>query len=203
MWWAVPRACQLIPPFFSGNPCPLAAATHVLLKLPTSPVRWAVGGMTLVVAPGVWGQSQFWGELKPGKYAVGFRSLYQLDVARSYDADYPAPGGAPVKKPRPLFLGIWYPAAAQHDAAMVYRDYFRAVSVDSPVPEFSQRLRKFTRDMACLYMLGKEYASPNDEERAAWDGVLATPVFATKNVAPAAGKFPGVIYHAGFAGTFD
>jgi dienelactone hydrolase len=143
---------------------------------------------------------------------VGFRSLYQLDVARRYDADYPAPGSTAIKKPRPLFLAIWYPAAAQHhdasldtslDTSMLYRDYFRAVSVDSPVPEFAQRLRKFTRDMACQYMLGKEFDKLTGEERAAWDALLATPVFATLNAAPAAGRFPVVIYHPGLGCTFD
>ena len=117
-------------------------------------IRWCA--VAVASAAGGWGQAQFWGELKAGKYAVGFRSLYQLDMARRYDADYPAPGGTPVKKPRPIFLAIWYPAAAREDAAMdtsmVYRDYFRAVSVESPVPEFAQRLRKITRDMACQYI---------------------------------------------------
>ena len=42
-----------------------------------------------------------------------------------------------------------------------------------------------------------------EEERAAWDGLLATPVFATLNVPAAAGKFPVVIYHPGLGGTFD
>ena len=154
-------------------------------------------------AAGGWGQSEFWGELKAGKYGVGFRSLYQLDAARSYDADYPAPGVASIKKPRPIFIGVWYPAAPLQDKAMVYRDYFRAVSVDSPVAEFAQRLRKFTRDMACQYMLGKEFDKLTDDERVAWDEVLATPVFATLNVAPAAGKFPVVIHHPGLGGTFD
>jgi pimeloyl-ACP methyl ester carboxylesterase len=161
----------------------------------------------LASAAGGWGQSQFWGELKAGKYAVGFRSLYEMDVARSYDADYPAPGVKAVKKPRPIFLGIWYPAVqhqgAAMDTSMVYRDYFRAVSVDSPAPEFAQRLRKFTRDMACQYMLGKEYDKLSDDERAGWDGLLATPVYASVNAAPAAGKFPVVIYHPGLSGTFD
>jgi hypothetical protein len=163
--------------------------------------------VALASAAGAWGQSEFWGELKAGKYAVGFRSVYQLDVARSYDADYPAPGSAPVKKPRPIFLAIWYPAVAKHDTAMdtsmVYRDYFLAVSADSPVPEFAQRLRKFTRDTACRYMLGKEFEKLSGEERATWEGLLATPVFATANAAPAPGKFPVVIYHPGLAGTFE
>ena len=58
-------------------------------------IRWRAVALALGSAAGMWGQSQFWGELKAGKYAVGFRSLYQLDVARSYDADYPATGRPP------------------------------------------------------------------------------------------------------------
>jgi dienelactone hydrolase len=166
-------------------------------------IRWCAAAVALASAAGGWGQSQFWGELKPGRYPVGFRSLYQLDIARSYDADYPAPGSTPRKKPRPIFLAIWYPAAALHDNAMVYRDYFRAVSADSRVPDFAQRLRKFTRDMACEYMLGKEFEKLTSEERADWDALLATPVFATQDVPAAAGKFPVVIYHPGLGGTFD
>jgi dienelactone hydrolase len=159
--------------------------------------------VALASAAGGWGQSQFWGELKPGRYPVGFRSLYQSDVARSYDADYPAPGSTPPKKARPIFLAIWYPAAAQHDTAMVYRDYFRAASTDSQASDFAQRLRKFTRDMDCEYMLGKEYDKLTAEERADWDALLATPVSATRDVPAAPGKFPVVIYHPGLGGTFD
>ena len=170
-------------------------------------IRCCAVAVALGTAALGWGQSQFWGELKAGKYAVGFRSLYRLDVARSYDADYTATGSPPVKKPRPIFLAIWYPAIARHDAAMdtsmVYRDYFHAVSVDSPVPEFAQRLRKLTRDMACKYMLGKEFDKLTDDGRAAWDGLLATPVFATGNVPAAPGRFPVVIHHPGLGGTFD
>jgi dienelactone hydrolase len=166
-------------------------------------IRWWAVAVLLGSASGGWGQSAFWGELKAGKYPVGFRSLYQLDVARSYDADYPATGRPPVKKPRPIFLAIWYPAAAQHDTSMVYRDYFRAVSEASPVPEFAQRLRRFTRDTACKYMMGKECEKLTEQERVAWEGLLATPVFATLNVAAAPGRFPVVIYHPGLGGTFD
>src|ERR1017187_1942286 len=166
-------------------------------------IRWCAVAVALGSAAVGWGQAQLWGELKSGKYAVGFRALYQMDVARSYDADYPATGSTPVKKARPIFLAIWYPAAAPHNTSMLYRDYFRAVSMDSPVPEFAQRLRKFTRDMACQYILGKEFEKLTDEEGVAWDGLLATPVFATLNVPAASGRFPVVIHHAGLGGTFD
>jgi dienelactone hydrolase len=165
-------------------------------------IRWCAL-VALVSAAAASAQSQFWGELRAGKYSVGFRSLYQLDVARSYDADYPAPGTTAVRKPRPIFLAVWYPSAAQHDTAMIYRDYFRAVSLDSPVPDFAQRLRKFTRDMACRYMLGKDFDKLNEEERVAWDSLLAAPVYATLNAPVATGKFPIVVYHPGLGGTFE
>jgi dienelactone hydrolase len=166
-------------------------------------IRYCAAALLLAGATATWGQSQFWGELKAGKFPVGFRSAYQLDIARSYDADYPVPGLVALKKPRPIFLAVWYPAAAEHDVAMAYRDYFKALTADSPVPEFAQRLRTFTRDTAARYMLGKPFEKLNDEERVAWEGLLATPVFATMNVPAAPGKFPVVIYHPGIDGTFE
>ena len=145
----------------------------------------------------------FWGALQPGPYAVGFRSAYQADAARSYDPEYAA-GGKPVaKKPRPIFLAVWYPAKTPATQPMVYRDYLRAISVESPVPEFAQRLRKFTRNSMCEYMLGKEYESLSKKERDVWDNFLATPIAAYQNAPPAAGKFPAIVYHPGLGGTFE
>jgi pimeloyl-ACP methyl ester carboxylesterase len=144
-----------------------------------------------------------WGSLAPGPYAVGFRSLYQLDTARSYDPDYPVDGKPGEKKPRPIFIAVWYPADARTSKPMEYRDYLRAVSSDSPVPEFTQRLRKFTRDMVCEYMLRKEFKSLTKEERAVWDKFLTSPTLAYRDAPSAAGKFPVVIDHPGLGGTFE
>jgi pimeloyl-ACP methyl ester carboxylesterase len=148
-------------------------------------------------------QSAFWGELRAGKFGVGYRSLYEADVARAYDSDYTIPGAAAIKKPRPIFLALWYPAAPDQSSAMVYRDYFRAPSGDSSATEFAPRLRKFTRDTAAEFTLGKKFDAFTDEDRAAWDGLLATPIFAALNARPATGRFPVVIYHPGLGGTFQ
>jgi dienelactone hydrolase len=148
-------------------------------------------------------QSQFWGELKPGRFPVGFRAAYQLDPARAYDSGYPLRGAIAPASPRPVFIAVWYPAAAPHDTAMGYRDYFRALTGDSAASDFAQRLRRFTRDAACRAMLGKDYEKLTDEERAAWEGALATPVFATLDVPAAEGKYPVVIYHPGASSTFE
>ena len=156
-----------------------------------------------------WGQSEFWGELKAGKYAVGFRAQYLQDVARAYDSDYAPLGLAAVKKPRPIFVAVWYPAANRNDAvmerSMVYRDYLTAVSSAGAggAAEFAARLRRHTRDSAVEYMLGKEFDKLTEDDRVAWEEIQATPVFAIKDAVPAAGKFPVVIYHPGLGGTYE
>ena len=167
-------------------------------------IRWCAAAVALASAAGGWGQSQFWGELKPGRYPVGFRSLYQLDIARSYDADYPAPGSTPRKKPRPIFLAIWYPAAALHDNAMVYRDYFRAVSADS-------RGRRFRPAPAQVHprhglpSTCSARSSRSSPTRSAPIGTRCSPRRSSppRTCPPAAGKFPVVIYHPGLGGTFE
>ncbi|MEO8591921.1 MAG: hypothetical protein ABI759_01240 [Candidatus Solibacter sp.] len=173
-------------------------------------MRWLGGNVlavALVCSAGAWGQSEFWGELKAGKYSVGFRTLYLQDAARSYDTEYAPAGTAAVKKPRPLFVAIWYPSTTRNDAAiersMMYRDYLRAISVDSPSADFAARLRRHTRDATVEYMLGKEFDKLGEEERAEWEGLQATPVFAVSNVAPAPGKFPVVIHHPGLGGSYE
>src|SRR5947207_12982067 len=131
-------------------------------------IRWWGLAAAVACGAGAWGQSEFWGELRAGKYAVGFRTQYLQDVARSYDADYAPSGSAAAKKPRPVFAAIWYPAATRNDAAiersMVYRDYLRAVSVEGAAADFAARLRRHTRDMAAEYMLGKEFDKLSEED---------------------------------------
>jgi dienelactone hydrolase len=148
-------------------------------------------------------QGEFWGELKAGPYGVGFRALYQSDPARSYDPDYPSPGAPAAKKPRPIFVAVWYPAPPGQGKSMLHRDYFRVMTLDPGAPDFAQRLRTFTRDQACLYMIGKEFEALSEEERARWDGLLSTPVVAVLNSPAAPGRFPVVIYHPGLGGTFE
>ena len=170
-------------------------------------IRWCTVAAVVAFSSGAWGQSEFWGELKAGKYAVGFRTQYLQDVTRSYDADYAPSGTAAVKKPRPVFAAIWYPASGRNDAAlersMVYRDYLRAISVDTPAADFAARLRRYTRDMAAEYMLGKEFDKLTEEDRVAWERIQATPMFAMRDAAAAPGKFPVVIHHPGLGGTYE
>ncbi len=156
----------------------------------------------LLAAP-LFAQGEFWGELKAGPYGVGFRATYQADTARWYDADYPSPGKPQVKRPRPILIALWYPAPPDQGKAMVHRDYFRVLTLDSGAPEFAPRLRKFTHEQAALYMLGKEFDELSADERGRFDGLLATPVFAVLNAPAAEGRFPVVLYHPGLGGTYE
>jgi dienelactone hydrolase len=148
-------------------------------------------------------QGEFWGELKAGRFGVGFRAVYQSDPARSYDAGYPSPGKPAAKRPRPILVAIWYPAPPDEGKAMVHRDYLRAITLDSGAPEFAPRLRKYTRDETCHYMIGKEYDDFTDEDRARCEGLLSTPVFAVLSAPAIEGKFPIVLYHPGLGGTYE
>jgi len=52
-------------------------------------------------------------------------------------------------------------------------------------------------------MLGKEFDKLGEDDRVAWEGIQATPVFAIRDAVAAAGKFPLVIYHPGLGGTYE
>src|SRR5215471_10826908 len=91
-----------------------------------------------------------WGSLRPGPYAVGFHSQYEVDSTRAYDPDYPLQPGAPrVKKPRPIFIAYWYPAKAAPGPRMSYREYLDAHRPSPQVAEFARRLAAYNRDVTC------------------------------------------------------
>jgi tetratricopeptide (TPR) repeat protein len=143
------------------------------------------------------------GSLRLGPYAVGFQSRYEFDETRVYDSEYLLAEKPQPKNPRPIFIGIWYPAAQQAGARMVFRDYLKPLSATSRMPEFAQRLRVHSRNMMCLYMLRKEFRSLNPQEHAAFETFLSTTTSAVLDAPPAAGKFPVVIYHPGLGGTYE
>ena len=76
--------------------------------------------------------SALWGELQPGPYAVGFKTIEKYDYQRPVGPilDY---FGAPLEgeRSRPMQICIWYPAEETADAAkMVYGEYAFAYPED-------------------------------------------------------------------------
>jgi dienelactone hydrolase len=145
-----------------------------------------------------------WGSLPAGPYAVGFHSQYEQDPTRSYDPDYPVqPGAGKSKKPRPIFLAWWYPAAAA-GPRMAYSEYLEAYRPPAPVADFARRLSAYNRDVTCAAIAGGD---PDEElssaEQAACDSFLSNRTYASRDARPAEGRFPVVVYHAGLNGSYE
>ena len=161
-------------------------------------------GCALAAAPPPEPEQILWGALQPGPYYVGFRSVYQLDPTRWYDPDYPAGGGAPrVKQPRPIFIGYWYPAAKPGGRRLLFSDYLDARAPAPAAAEFARRLAAYNHDVACAEIAGKDTEDLTAGERSACNRLLTIKTFASRNVRPAKGRFPVVIYHAGLGGAYE
>lgn len=77
--------------------------------------------------------SRFWGDLEPGPYKVGFRTVERFDYSRTYraKADY---CGQPMdgERARPIQIFIWYPAPASLDGQSIsYAEYTYSFPEDS------------------------------------------------------------------------
>ncbi len=132
-----------------------------------------------------------WGTLDPGPYAVGFRSSMVLDGSRKYDG-----------KARPILLDIWYPASKTLDAPIVYEEYLRVPAV-SAHPWFKDRLESFIREVVSDDLFHKKIEALNNDERAAFEKLLATRTAARRDAAHLPGPFPVVLYHSGAAGSSE
>src|SRR5678810_641749 len=87
-----------------------------------------------------------WGHLRPGPHAVGFRLLYKLDHSREYDPDFVIdPTRLPVHRPRPILIGIWYPAQKTSASPMTYRQYLDISPGPGPLAPFASRLESAMR----------------------------------------------------------
>jgi acetyl esterase/lipase len=145
-----------------------------------------------------------WGSLKAGPHAVGFRSLFQLDYSRQYDQDYSSdPTKPPAPSPRPILIGLWYPAETTKSAPIEYRQYLDLTSTDPVADRFAKRLMPFVRETVCEETIGKTLKALNAAESAAFERLLKTHVFSIKDAPPATGRYPVVIYHPGLGGTYE
>ena len=120
--------------------------------------------------------------LEPGKWAVGFRVLALRDAAR------PLGDG----RERPVQIAVWYPAAKTSGARMAYRDYFLLTASESDpekTPREADRKKAIEGFESFLASAG---VTKSDAAR-----LLATPMRAVRNAAPAAERFPLVVIAQG------
>jgi len=145
-----------------------------------------------------------WGSLKPGPYAVGYRSLYRLDHTRQYAPEYVTDTGKlPAHGPRPIYIAVWYPAKKTGAKPMEYRQYLDVSTNDPLIVPFAKRLSRHVVNVVSDTTVGKEPATRTPAETAAFERLLATKTFAVKGAPPAEGRFPVVLHHPGLDGVAD
>jgi dienelactone hydrolase len=129
-----------------------------------------------------------WGDLKPGPYAVGFRTIYDVDASRQFGTT----------TGRPIRISIWYPATpnpASHP--MRYGDYLH---YDGPANfrDVDAALEKADR---MLWLEDLNEVSPTGDAIA--EKLFATPTAAIRDAPPAGGRFPLLLYSGGVASRAD
>ena len=134
--------------------------------------------LILVIASTAHAASSFTFDSKRGPFPVGFRAVFQYDESRRYIIA--ANGQATA---RPIQTLIWYPAKTSQ-TPMTYGEYFEfgvnREKFDMTAEETKQAARKLLKDFRW-----KDEQIAMEESREQW---------ASRNAAPATGKFPVVIY---------
>lgn len=145
-----------------------------------------------------------WGGLATGPHAVGFRLRYELDHSREYDPDFVTDATQfPTHRPRPILVGIWYPARQTNARPITYRQYLDVSPGAGPLAAFASRLEPRMRDVVANETTGKTLATMTPTEAKAFEQLLATRTFAVKDAPAVKGRFPVIIYHPGLSGTYE
>ncbi len=171
--------------------------------------RWLPLGLLSIVLVGAGGAiaapPPLWGKLAPGPYAVGFRSIWQLDHSRRYNTAFDDKTTyAAGKVPRPILFNTWYPAARPDDLKpMPHRDYLAIQTEDPRLSRFASKLIDFERVTVCKELTGKAIVELTDRQRQLLDRFWDTPTASLRDAPPLDGKFPLVLYHSGFGSSFE
>jgi predicted dienelactone hydrolase len=130
--------------------------------------------------------------------SVGFTMLADSDPLRPYElvaGEYSA---------RPVLLAIWYPA--QPTAKKLPLRLGELVDVAAFEPKlrgFARRITEQKADAHALYGLHFKPGHLSADEKRQLAELLAKPTSSIRDAAPAAGRFPVVVYHQGLGGSFD
>jgi hypothetical protein len=147
----------------------------------------------------------FGAKLLPGPYAVGFKSLWQLDYSRVYNTVFDDKTTyASGKAPRPILINIWYPAERSSDSRpMLHRDYLKIQTEDPRLARFASKLAEYEREIVSDEVMGKPIGKLNDDERRRLDRLWAAPTACVRDAPPLDARFPLVIYHSGARSSFE
>ena len=129
-----------------------------------------------------------WGELQPGRFAVGFRVIYTLDRSRVWDA---TPGAAEYS--RPVRISIWYPvemASVRSATPMRERGYLFRSAPNAYFARLDSMIQRADIGPVRDFIFGKSDSL--------FGRFLAERTAAYENAEPARGQFPLVMYSEGY-----
>lgn len=130
-----------------------------------------------------------WGELKPGPYAIGFKTVEKYDYSRVFRAknDY---YGKPLsgERARPIQICIWYPAKITDEASeMTYSEYVFPYPEDNRFIDIISELQN--REIYYLH-----YITGNDQGLVV--DLMSVEMAAFRNAPAHEDTFPLIIYHS-------
>ncbi len=137
-------------------------------------------------------QAPLWGALEPGPHAVGFRQLLLRDASRPAlaDADGEPAGGA--AHGRQMQVAIWYPASATSAPRLRFGAYLDALAQELDFSPLDARRR--WAGAAKLVAQAGGLGGDTTALRAALPRLAALATAAVLDAAPAAGRFPVVLF---------
>lgn len=160
----------------------LSAVLSLVALLSLHAQTWgATGGDGLTSA------CPLWGDLTPGKYAVGFRRSFRFDASRTWQRTRDFKGTfSPDLNGRPVQVNVWYPAAGTGTARqMRFADY-----VDQAAPEGFSRFNAVMKER-------NRHSAADSVAKDQLGTLQTTPMNAHLDAAPSEGSFPLVLYFGG------
>lgn len=126
-----------------------------------------------------------------GQYNAGYKTIHLIDSSRTYK---PETSVGDTLHYRPLELDIWYPSKEQVKKRMIYRELFQLLEERSNRLQDETDYTGFTEELATLMAVGSGL-KPEEGNK-----LLNTETSSYFNLLPSKGKFPLVIYLAGYNG---
>ena len=158
-------------------------------KLLTSLFAINIFIIILIIPYDVSGQHYpLWNDLEPGSHNTGFQRIWTLDSTRIYprSSHLDSLNGNIF---RPIRIDFWYPAECESKERMPLRDY---VFMDAPTSVFE--------DLVFLTERWDEYSYRGlaEKDSSTFNRLMSVKTAACKNAQPAAGRFPLILYSAGW-----
>ncbi|MCE3280119.1 MAG: Tetratricopeptide 2 repeat protein [Bacteroidetes bacterium] len=140
-----------------------------------------------------------WGNLKPGKYSVGYKDTIFIkndEKFRFYETN----------EYKPFYVCIWYPAINRTEIPeMTYRNYWDFERPDKYNQLYDSLITRFTRilisDAICKDIKTYSRVAFDTLQKKLLEDVWSTKVNAKKNLAIIKGNLPCILYHHGAQST--